>query len=536
MKKLLSILTALLISYAAFCQQLNSEKVFLFCDRNLYITGEKISFSALLMNNGKQISNVLYAELVTPGGMKVAGGKFSIRDSVVSASITIPGEVITGVYLLRAYTRYMRNFPGSFTYYRIKVVNPYRNEVMSSQADSSAAIAHDNISDSVLTINLFSDAVKPGDTLHAEIARSDGTAKLVSVSAIPDNLPDDSVLTIPAAGSEKIHYDPEIDGVFLSGTVKDSESLPAAGVRVNLSIMGEGRDFMSVSADSSGRFVFFLRGYEGHRDVFLAAEKSEKPLNILIDNDFSTAPVTINTGRFSLTGEERKAALKMARNCQVDSIFRERPIPEPDSSAADFVPFYGEPDEVIEIESYVQLPTLEEYFNGLPTLVKVRRRGAQKYFKILGTQTELSELEPLVMVDLVAIDDPEKILAIDPRDLKRIEIINAVYVKGDQLYGGIISLISRKGDFAGIELPESGLFVNYSFPEPMGKMIVPEPDLNMPDARNTVLWIPVLDIRGTKAEFSFIAPETPGKYEVVVRGVTGEGDVFTLKREFEVHQ
>ena len=37
--------------------------------------------------------------------------------------------------------------------------------------------------------------------------------------------------------------------------------------------------------------------------------------------------------------------------------------------------------------NYVQLPTLEEYFNELPTLAKVRKRQGEKYFKILGAQT-----------------------------------------------------------------------------------------------------------------------------------------------------
>ena len=36
---------------------------------------------------------------------------------------------------------------------------------------------------------------------------------------------------------------------------------------------------------------------------------------------------------------------------------------------------------------------------------------------------------------------------------------------GNITYGGIISFVSRKNNFAGIDLPKSGTFISYSFLE-----------------------------------------------------------------------
>ncbi|HEX2974877.1 MAG TPA: hypothetical protein VHO68_02985 [Bacteroidales bacterium] len=533
MKKLFGILLFFVLSFVLDGQ--DPEQVFLFSDRSLYISGEKIRFSAVMISSGNAVSNVLYVELISPGGTRITGGKFLLDGSVAASALTIPQEVITGIYFLRAYTRYMRN-DRSLTYHIIRIVNPYRNEVIAGRSDSSSISENAvMVKNDFFRIMLDNEIVAPGDTLHAIIQKEkNDSVMLSSVSAQPANLPEDSLMIVSKQSDERRYYDPEKDGVFLSGIVRDSGGNPAPGIRVNLSVLGRGQDFMAVQTDTAGRFEFYLRGYEGKRDLFLAPENTDRSLIILADNDFSTAPVSIRWGSFSLTEEERIAALKMARNFQVDSLFYKKAEHEPDTaSAKDFVPFYGTPDEVIDIDSYIQLPTLEEYFNGLPTLVKVRKKGTRKYFKVMGNQPELASLDPLVMVDLVAIDDPEKILAINPRDLKRIEIINAVYLKGDQLYGGIINLVSRKGDFAGINLPGSGLFLSYSFPEKKRDIHERQFVPGMPDTRNTVLWIPELKISDESA-IEIVAPAAPGKYEIIVKGVTKDLKLFRAKAFFEV--
>ncbi len=65
------------------------------------------------------------------------------------------------------------------------------------------------------------------------------------------------------------------------------------------------------------------------------------------------------------------------------------------------------------------------------------------------------------MIDGVAIFDVEAVLAVSPRLIDRVEIVNAPYIRGNVTFGGIISLISRNNDLGYIDLPSSGLLVNY---------------------------------------------------------------------------
>jgi hypothetical protein len=538
MKKLILAISAVLMQLNLTAQ--NNGKVFLFTDRNMYVAGEQILFSALLHSD--QLSKVLYCELLEPDGRKITGEKFYVDASSAAGSLAIPQGIASGIYYLRAYTKFMRNDgPASFPYVALKIVNPYRNEVLNdlqdtAEPDSFPAV---NADSAYFRILVDHSRVIARDSLHISISPEKVNPEFMSMvlSVVPFSSYNNQRVNVKAGIPDDNDLLPEVNGISLTGSVRDRQKGTAIkGIRVNLSVIGEGRDFMAMRTDSAGHFSFSLRGYYGSRDLFLGTERSEKyDPQLLVDNDFSSAPVKLSAGSFTLSSEEREAAYSMAVNFQVDSAFSELHSPlQENSESVRNAAFYGTPDETIVLDEYVQLPSLEEYFNELPTFVKVRKRGGQKYFKVLGSQTELTEIDPLVMVDLVAVDDPETVLAANPRDISKIEVVNAVYVKGDQLYGGIINIISRAGDFAGIDLPSSGLFVRYEFPDKSS----PENDIMpakpfQPDARNTVLWIPHFKFEGMK-RIPFVAPDTPGRYIVIVRAVTSNGDVIKASASFEV--
>jgi hypothetical protein len=289
-----------------------------------------------------------------------------------------------------------------------------------------------------------------------------------------------------------------------------------------------------VRTDSSGAFYFSLPDLDGSRDIFLCAEhKVGFTPSILVDNDFCPIAHRIKTAEFGLSEAERSLAYDLAVNFQVSSYFPGDTIPE--TSVRNEVPFYGESSQVLIIDKYIDLPTLEEYFNELPVSVKVRKSQGKKRFIFMSTQAEMMIYDPLVLIDWVAVDDPERVLAVYPQNIASIELVNSPYIKGNIIYGGIISIHSKRGDFAGIDLPASGMFINYSFLHGQESKIQQDHPDNIPDARNTVFWEPalVLDDRGS-AEISFMTPDTPGRYEIVVRGIGKDGRIVSGRAGFEV--
>ena len=89
------------------------ERIGLFTDRNLYVSGEQILFTACLYDPEHPevipAGKVLYGELITPDGYRVTQGKYPLADGKATGCMVIPAETITGTFYLKAYTKSMRN-------------------------------------------------------------------------------------------------------------------------------------------------------------------------------------------------------------------------------------------------------------------------------------------------------------------------------------------------------------------------------------------------------------------------------------------
>ncbi|MFH1159519.1 MAG: hypothetical protein V1733_01045 [bacterium] len=518
------------------------ERIQVCTDRTMYMSGEKVLFSAVIFNIkdlfAEEFSRTFYCELITPDGKKIAGRKYLLQNSSGQGCLTIPEETISGIYFLKFYTRFMRNIStDEYKYIMLKIINPFKTEVLSgNDAFDTTDLAGNNVevlaSDQSLNILSGKKTFSPREEIRLNIRGNTGKglpAKLC-LSVIPEStyedpfFPDKNKLNTANNGV----YLPETRGISLSGQLIGKESgKPVPDAKVNLSIIGD-KDILVVRTDSSGRFFFALPDYNGNKDIFLCADDlPDITPEILIDNDFCSKPVYLSSPLFTLNEAEMKAAYKLAVNSRITSMFRENIMAGDSPGEENNTPFYGEPSDVLLMEKYIDLPTLGEYFTELPVAVKLRKGQGRKQFRFYTTQADMSIYDPLMLVDWVAVNDIEKILAMSPLEIERIELVDCPYVKGNITYGGIISFVSKKNDFAGIDLPTSGTFVNYRFLEECTENIPPGPSPgNIPDSRNTVYWNPAVQTNddGT-AGISFPAPDTPGKYYILLRGMSLTGEV-----------
>jgi len=537
------------------------EKVSLVTDRSLYIVGERLQFSAMLSSELQaEPSQILYVEMITPEGRQISGNKYSIDNGVSSGCLSIPDEVVTGYYYVRAYTKYMRNVgPACYGNVLVKIVNPLSNEVLFgngiSAVEKEEYAEHQNAfvmstdkseytsGESVkVTLSLKNTAIIntipfSGGRLYD---RSGGWVYDLIISICPEStsfMYQSNVQVVDRSFSS-ITYSPETRGVSITGQFRDgADGHPVVNGRVNLSIIGQGRDFEAMQTDTAGKFYFSLPNYTGRRDIFLCAEKDSlvKPI-LLVDNDFCSLPVALPSPLFSLSAQERTAAFNMARNVRIAKYFYPDTLTCSNKNELSENPFYGQADDVLHFDEYVQLPTLEEYFNELPSSVRVRKQGGHKYFKVIGERAEMNYFNPLVMIDWVAVNNPEKILAAAPSAIDRIEVITEPYIKGNITYGGIVSIISKRGDFAGIDLPASGIFFNYLFlADTCHCHVMENVSTEQPDTRNTLYWDPELrQDANNRTEFSFKSPGTPGKYDMVIKGILLNGEVYVQRTSFVV--
>lgn len=105
------------------------EKIFLHTDKDSYVSGEIFWFKAYVVNDidGKlaDLSKVAYVELLDKDGNPIEQVKISLKNGSGSGSILLNSFPKSGVYKLRAYTNWMKNFgENSFFEKQITIINP----------------------------------------------------------------------------------------------------------------------------------------------------------------------------------------------------------------------------------------------------------------------------------------------------------------------------------------------------------------------------------------------------------------------------
>ncbi len=109
-----------------------NERIVLFTDREVYLCGEKILFSAYSYEGNwflpLSLSSVLYVELYNQDNSVISKSKFLINNGKGSGAISIPRTIHSDIYYIRAYTNYMKNFGvKQFFVQKLKIVNPNLN-------------------------------------------------------------------------------------------------------------------------------------------------------------------------------------------------------------------------------------------------------------------------------------------------------------------------------------------------------------------------------------------------------------------------
>lgn len=525
-----------------------AEKLALFTDRGIYITGEEVHFTAFVTNNTLPgLSYILYAEIIEPNGTKITGGKFPLTHSSAHGCLTIPSGSITGNYYLRVYTKYMRNLgPKSFAYIGLKIINAHQSDMLAGKdtLKTTSQGYFEKSPDHILMISTDKAVYSPREKANVTVKTSNGISGKIlglSISVVPEAATPETMFKEDVASRkvDSIRFYAENNGPSLTGVIRDSiTEKPEVGARVNLSITGNRLDFLVAKTDQNGHFYFTLPTYSGDRDLFINPQHIPgKHPKIFVDNDFSTVSTHLADPAFMMDSRERSAAFHMAQNFRLRQLFYHDSIRCNKENSDSTETLFIEPSYTLKLNNYIQLPTLEAYLDNLPTPLKVKRIHGRKYLKIVDLQPQMDSLDPLILVDGIAIDNPEKALAISPTNISRIEVVNIPYKIGFMKYGGIVNIVSKKGDFAGIDLPSSGMFLNYTFLHNNCRCAITAPHIaNHPDARNTLYWNPdVAMTSGNMIHFSFTTGDAPGRYAIVLQGIDTRGMSFRQKEIIVVH-
>lgn len=104
-----------------YISSLPQEKVYISTDRNTYVIGENLWFSAHLVNaidhRASAISKILYVDLIDEKENIILDTRhIEIKNGFGKGDFVLSDDLREGKYTLRAYTKYMLNFPEAFLF------------------------------------------------------------------------------------------------------------------------------------------------------------------------------------------------------------------------------------------------------------------------------------------------------------------------------------------------------------------------------------------------------------------------------------
>ena len=544
-----------------------NERYVVLTDRNLFVAGENIHF-AVINITGRDVekainSRVFYMELLKGDGTQVTGVKYPMTSEGTEGTFRIPDNAVTGHYFLRSYTRWMRNFSTSdFSYNQIRVINPYmqglENPVEENPGNPNGIEADDSIAAIQMPVRCTTDKMIYGNrekvlvTLEVpafikaayerycvSVTRPGAAdANNAGIVRLRDPYPD---------GPYPLQFIPETDGIYVSGKIlyKDKEEA-VKNALVQLSMLNEDGDYLSYYTRDDGKFVFSLYPFSGRQDFFISARAmKEDLLDIRIDRDFANHNEPLYTGAFKLNRDEKALAVEMMINSQVNqsywSVSDSGEIQDREDSTGHS--FYGQPMRTVYIDEFIDLPTLEEvFFELVPEVNIIKRKGVPQMIMTGNARNnaDLASYNPLVLVDRVPVSNLVDLLEVSPQKIQRIELINNLYVKGDIIFGGIVSIFSKKGDLGGVNLPANSSFYIFSGYDPKSDdkhEAYPESqhDPRIPDLRNCLYWDPSVYINpGKNIRLEFYTSDSRGDYEIVVRALNMQGEVMEKRFRFTV--
>ena len=523
----------------------SGETIRLFTDQNIYCVNEKIYFTAeySCANELDSLawSNVLYVELIKWNGNKLVQMKLNLTRPGTSGVIIIPGNLLSGNYYLRAYTKWMRNFSASdYACLHVKIVNPFRPETDEGPSEISgpATTAELSVVQKILIkgvkCTIGKNEYKKREKAEVDFQLNDKkffdiNRYYISVARV-GTIDTADHLCKPEFTSEEsdlsnIEYLPEIRGITISGKIIDkSTKLPQKDIYVSLSEPKHGEYFSIYKTNNQGRFVFSLPYMQGPHDFFIQSEYSGSlSSEILIDNGFCNKPVKLPYIAFKLNEGEIHLLKYLAIDQQLSEkfLFNKDTLSDSQHAETEPLPFYGSKKIVYYTEKYIELPNIEEFINEIiheATIVKENGETSLISMK----RTYLSNCPPLILLDNVHVNNDDQLLKIPLNRIEKVEVINRDYVVAGMRYYGIISVYSKNKNFAGLDLNKSSMFFTYDLFSDRNTGYdynVRSNDSRIPDRRNLLYWNPDIQLSADKkTTISFYTSDSGGDYIVYIRG------------------
>ena len=296
-------------------------------------------------------------------------------------------------------------------------------------------------------------------------------------------------------------------------------------------------------SDKEGRIKFELKKFYGSSQVILQTNTLQDSIYRIditdpFSNNFSGTPVPL----FTLQQNISKSLLQQSISMQVQNIYSGKNLKHFSVPAMDTTAFYIHPDQNYLLDNYTRFTTIEEVLREYVIMADVRKREGDFHFSLFDLANhQMFKTDPLVLLDGVPVFDLNKFMLVDPLKLNKLEVLNRKYFLGSSIFDGILNWTSYKGDMADYEPGAHATIIDYDGLQLEREFYTPvyttedQQSSHIPDFRNVLLWSPHIKIAGgASKEINFFTSDVPGKYMVLIQGITGSGLAGSATTTFTV--
>lgn len=559
-----------------------NEKVYLQTDRDIYIIGEQVWFKVYKMYGLTQhlsdLSKVVYVELLDKNNFPLKQIKVQAVGATGYSVLNLPENISSGNYFIRAYTSWMKNFSiDNFYYKEISVINPFetidhiklstdeiKNIDLQLMADSLSRLLNSGSNRTGLN-PVIAAQTKSGDIHYTitedrseypsrgkvkiEISATDVSGQplesdlLVSVTKSvllntekrDELLNKEELLQKPESinlVSGKPHYLPELEGHIISGFLRlKVTNEPLSNTNLSLSFVGKTARCQFGKTDNNGEFYFLVKEQGVNEIVIQPLSPEIKDYYVELNQSFSGLFGKVKPSVFYLDSSKVQSINNVIISAQINNIYQPFRQKEKEIPKAIIPDFYGKPENTIKMSDYIELTSVREVVKEIiPDVYTLKQNGKYDFKLINKFRGKPFENKPLILVDGVPVYDFEKVLNINSKEIERADVINTRYFFSENIFDGIVSFVTIKGNLSAMEFDNSIFRQVYEGCQLTGSFYSPDYSIEtttekrIPDFRNTLYWNPDLRTnKNGKTSMEFYTSDESAEYTITVEGMSAGG-------------
>ncbi len=338
----------------------------------------------------------------------------------------------------------------------------------------------------------------------------------------------------------KPRWIPEIRDVSISGiAINKKTHQTVSNLPIFISAFKDPAQFHIIRTKEQGEFIYSLNNLTGSKDVFLCPRSPQnEEIELQINNDFIGLQSQFPYIPLEIDTSQKRFLEELHINKQAGKIYKTDPGTKKTKTLV--LPYNFENLPIsIKLDDYVNTPTLEMVFNELIPRCSVIKRKGNYFLTMINDEENVIYDNPMVLVDNIPIFDDNELMKIHPSKINKIECLPTPIVLGDNIIEGLVKITTHTDNFADVKMPEGSIFLSYQMISPSFQFEAPTYNTQIKkqsrkaDFRTTLYWNPKFELENNKT-IEFYTSDHCSEYEVVIKGISAEGDYYIGKSSIKV--